>query len=585
MRWNTVLSVTTRSVSLLMWSVCILGILLLFAQVCQPAQPTSERWLLYSAPPYYLPALSRTASVLEAPEPVVRIELAREEFEPGVLAIANVSEPPVTLEFKIIPQAPEDETVRPLPLSNLRLATIAHLWMPGSDREIPDALPILGSNLITVPAGETRYLWLTVDSRGLSAGEYILDLQVRQTNATRPLPDRGTARLEVTVWPFVADDSIPPWVWTWDYGNALQNDVWYTNFREHRVNSWHLPLTGPPPMNPDGSLAAKPSYRVEGAWGRPEGDLGEYVRRGLQSGGIFLLDTASSRAFCAAYWGGGWKRTDGESEPYMSPAWCEAFRTYITGLVKCMEAAGADYEDWYFYPYDEYMGRDFLRLAHLVKQIDPNIQIFVDDFTYPRAAHCGRRCRREGHDGDEDYLPRWLPYADLWCVQRLLVDRHPEAYQQFAAVIGDTPISNYFAGEKVRHLDPFILYRYISWQAARLGLDGISFWTPTGYSGDGWAHGRWQNFPDVIYRDYTNQPINTIRWECFRDGVDDFLYIKLLREQIEKLPASSENRQAAEQLIAEAIASFPREVRSPEQYEQFMQHRRRLAEAIIELSH
>lgn len=143
MRWNTALSVTTRSVSLLMWSVCILGILLLFAQVCQPAQPTSGRWLLYSAPPYYLPALSRTASVPEAPKPVVRIELAREEFEPGVLSIANVSDPPVTLEFKIILQAPEDATFHPLPLSNLRLATIAHLWMPGSDREIPDALPIL----------------------------------------------------------------------------------------------------------------------------------------------------------------------------------------------------------------------------------------------------------------------------------------------------------------------------------------------------------------------------------------------------------------------------------------------------------
>ena len=196
------------------------------AKAEESTQPSATRtFVLYGIEPYsgqsfhslageerdqFKMPMYRTAPVPKDAEPIVEVEQAVDEFEPGALAIANVSDPPVTLEFKILPRVPRadwrqrdhaepyayyldalgdryptkdsEPGLRALPMKNLRLATAAFMWVPGYGFEMPDALPPLGSNLITVPAGETRFVWITVDSHGLEPGEYGLDLEVRVTN-------------------------------------------------------------------------------------------------------------------------------------------------------------------------------------------------------------------------------------------------------------------------------------------------------------------------------------------------------------------------------------------------------------------
>jgi len=160
------------------------------------AAPCPKGFVLYGVEPYFgvsfhsiagkargkdSRGIYRTAPAPKDAVPMVEIEQAIGEFEPGVLAIANVTDPPTTLEFKIIPRLPrknwrersaplqyyyyheakgvgklskKDATgLRPLPQKKLKLSQISFMWVPGSRYEMPDALAPVGSNLVRVPAG------------------------------------------------------------------------------------------------------------------------------------------------------------------------------------------------------------------------------------------------------------------------------------------------------------------------------------------------------------------------------------------------------------------------------------------------
>ena len=90
-----------------------------------------------------------------------------------------------------------------------------------------------------------------------------------------------------------------------------------------------------------------------------------------------------------------------------------------------------------------------------------------------------------------------------------------------------------------------------------------------------------QGFCDAVFRDHTGNPINTTRWEGFRDGVDDYLYIRLIRQGIGALPESAPLRREAAELIANPLSHFPQVPRNGDDLATFRDYRRQLARMIV----
>jgi hypothetical protein len=86
---------------------------------------------------------------------------------------------------------------------------------------------------------------------------------------------------------------------------------------------------------------------------------------------------------------------------------------------------------------------------------------------------------------------------------------------------------------------------------------------------------------------YLEGPVNSIRWEMLRDGIEEYEYFHLLRHSIEAAKRAGKSRQAiaaAEKLLAipEAIISdFTHYTRDPSPLDE---HRQKIAEAIEELA-
>lgn len=86
-----------------------------------------------------------------------------------------------------------------------------------TDRWIPDPMPAIGS--LSIPGGETRQVWLTIDTAGAAAGSY--RGEVRLTSAGRKT---ASLPLRLEVWPFALPADNPLHFCAWDYVPSAQRN-------------------------------------------------------------------------------------------------------------------------------------------------------------------------------------------------------------------------------------------------------------------------------------------------------------------------------------------------------------------------
>jgi hypothetical protein len=110
--------------------------------------------------------------------------------------------------------------------------------------------------------------------------------------------------------------------------------------------------------------------------------------------------------------------------------------------------------------------------------------------------------------------------------------------------------------------------RLIPWFLWRYHLDGYLFWSVNYWTDDPWEPRRPDNnfsmrgtllYPNP--KDGT--PINSIRWEVFREGLEDFETLRLLQEKVNELRragGSNENLQQAEALLNRDVQELVRTV-------------------------
>lgn len=137
-------------------------------------------------------------------------------------------------------------------------------------------------------------------------------------------------------------------------------------------------------------------------------------------------------------------------------------------------------------------------------------------------------------------------------------------------------------------------YRIIPWMCWKFDIKGFLYWCvnwwPRVDPFESAANTAWnQNGNGLLFYPGKDEPINSLRAEIFRDGMEDYEYLVLLRDLLKKFEQRGlQNKYAREYFRAkeflavnnEIVASFTDFARAPGK---LLVHRKKLAEAIIQI--
>jgi hypothetical protein len=445
-------------------------------------------------------------------EVIVR-ELCRDEWESIAINLTNVAVDPI--EIKIMAS-----DLGEFPVANhleFRRAVLLHAF----HREpIADALPRLDqAQLISVPGLQTAQLWLTLNTRGLPAGDYSIELKMKTLDA-----EASEVILPLKIK--VLDLALPPQqklnfcVWS-RAGRApeyeLQDQI------EHGVNI-HFGVAPQATCDASGKLSGKLDFAEHDA----------IVRRLTPHGRIMFVGPQGAL----------------QGQEFLSPAWRKAFITYLRIWVNQLKELGLDYNDWLLYPYDEpstpfsKTTLNLVEVAKLIRQADPKILIYTDPTS--------------GTNLESLDLLNGL--IDVWCPSAELLERFAD---EMLPVIRPTAREIWFydASGTSRTLSCLGLYRWRFWYAWNMNFTGAGWWTyyydePVLWDGPNPSG-------DYFSTVYTapGAIVTSKRWEVAREGIEDFELLNLFKETI----ARAKTKGVAAELIQSAetvLENLPREIQN-----------------------
>lgn len=445
------------------------------------------------------------------------------EKESAALNIFNFSDTPRAFRIEIAPLKHGEQTV--LAKESVSLFEVLDVPTERTDMSA-DALAAMNSaNVLTAPAWSARQLWLNIDSRALSPGEWTSEVLIRSLEVT---PIALRVPLSVTIAKAQVSTEQPLRNCGWGYVHssmlkdypeeALRDQV------EHGTNVFVGLFAPKAQFDADGNLTGEIDFSEHDPYVKQHAPHGIILFCGYQ-GALQGPGDVNSEAYAKAY-----------------VQWVRAWVNHLTEL-------GVGYEGYALYPIDEPglhngLVDAYLRMAKLTREADPRVQMYTDPVG----------------GITEDELRSMLPYVDIWCPNRggLLLEK---ANAEKLAIIKSSgkPVWTYECDDNAKHLSPLGYYRGIAWLAWQHGLTGIGFWSYCTSVDDPWF------VPNARY-DYLlvypgNGVVTSKRWEAVRDGIEDYGILATLRKTIQskETTAKPESIAAANSLLetqASRIAAF-----------------------------
>jgi len=467
------------------------------------------------------------------------VHAARNEYESAAINVFNTETETVYAYVSVTSTA----GARSLPPECVTVREAVPLRAIGGSL-VADALPRLEPDqVLTIPAGEVRQVWLEITTGDLRPGVHEATLRIEPLASDEPIE----LRLRLHVWDFTLPERLPIAVFNWDFTIAHLAEPMRSRYLhdmvEHGVNVFHI--TGEPRVVCDaqGNLLEEPDFS---GWDE-----------------LIALERRYARMFLFESWqfrGRALKASDGTELAYLSAPWVRAFQAWLRGLIEYTRGIGLEYREWAFYPFDEYIGPDFVGIAREIRRIDPQVLIFTDKLA------------------DAEQMAAAAPYADIWCPYDGHLGRPEGAASEQIMHASGRPIWFYFCGTDQKRFPPLGRYRLMGWKTWRRGFGGCTYWTIFEASGS-----PWDDFDSTVsdaasvYRGLDG-PIPSRRWEAFREGLEDWCYLDLLRRRIDEAgegPEVDEARRILDDAPTRVMRSA--DTRTIEIW------RRRLAEAIVDL--
>lgn len=456
---------------------------------------------------------------LEIPaEPIseLKVNMMQNEWESASFNITNPTQQPAELTLKV--PALTDESSRQYPGERL-IVREAVFVEDATQKMLPDALKkatngtAAGQYLLTVPAGGTLQVWLQFDGKDFyQPGRYkgVLNLSGSgfQTNL----------KLSLKVWPLAFPEEITQNTINWSYitGSPIisgREEEAVQDLTDHYINTFVLRRV---PVNPvvdsQGNITAPIDFTSFDA----ELDRFEEAKMYLL---YPVFEVESARLLKNGF-------------QWLSPEWETMFTQWVQAIVNHMQGKGITKEQFAFYFVDEPseigMHTDRLEIllaaSEIVKEIDPDILVYTD----PRSAYT------------QETLDEMSESVDIFCphIQEALpgseqIQRYQEIERElWLFQCGWQSLTG-------RQLSPLYDFRLLNWGTWLVNGSGSGFWVYTEVDSN---NSNWTDFdgrrPDssIIY-ETPEELVPSKRWEAFREGVEDYEYLAMLRQTLSDVEA------------------------------------------------
>lgn len=445
--------------------------------------------------------------------PAIDIDAFQGEFEDAALTLMNIA--PTAIDVRCTfaepangqAQKPEPELASRVTLRRaLPVGTSLH-------NTVIDALPEMDrSRTLTLPPGEPRQLWLTIDTRGLTAGTHELILHIG--TLTEPFALQRIP-LRVNIWPIELPQDVYDRINWCGFGPDMSDQA-VRDACDHHISV----IYGPPLPQVPVDEAGNPAGDVD--WASFDKAL-ERVPRHFR----MLFSSPPARI---------WPNAAPAED---APGHIAGLRTAINAMAQHLQQQGFQWDQWAFYPVDEPWNTGFTLIPYLrkfcqaVKKAEPRALIYTDPTGLFRI----------------EYLEEFKNLIDIWQPEINSLKRDPALAQWFRD--NAKTFWAYEAPGCAKDLLPLGHYRAQAWLGWKLGITGAGFWV---YRGED----NWWPYPDneygVTYPAFGDS-VPSRRWQAARDGVEDYRALHLLRAEIQNARANGHIHDAdnAQALLDKAV--------------------------------
>lgn len=379
-------------------------------------------------------------------------------------------------------------------LKHLKLYEAQEVALRGGGKQ-RDPLPELRiESVVNLSPGRNSVMWVTLDTNGLEPGQWLSTIVVKPTVRVEL---QKKIRVTINVLPAEFPKGPEPYSCNWaNYGQPTCDkypEACYEDQKQHLTNVHILDwvTVGSVKFGPDGKPANDPDFS----------NIDKYVS-------IFGKDQVyvitSVYEWLPRELGGGGSWTDKEQANF----------TWLVKLVrKHFEEKGVGVHNFAWYPKDEPCsvedGTFVANFGKLLKAADPEQQIFTTVFN---------RVEMKALEIMAPYVNLWVPSMWLAEEQTNLIKKQKVRLFSYS-VLG-------------RDSGPYWHYRLDAWRALDRGYEGIGFWDYNDCGGSKGASVWDDNDGDksdysIIYEG-NDKPISSVRWEAWRQGIQDYRMVKWL---------------------------------------------------------
>ncbi len=481
------------------------------------------------------------------------------EYESANFILSNTTKKTIFARV-LVNELIDEKTKRIVSPKDIELRTASFIKLH-SKRIIADALPRINeANLLTLPPDIPTQVWLTFKTKDISAGSYKGKISIKPLYDA-PLRDIG---INLRVYPLRLSDKPPlkvymgPVMMTRYRKNLTEETyrVYAKDIAEHKATfglwtrgdniSWGFDKTGYKGIRED----QKASF--------------EKRVRAFREQGIDILLLEVHGALYAGYLARG-------LSGILTPAWKEAIRKWLPDAVSYLKSLGYDYDHLYICVGHEIKGKgaeQAAQVAKFLKEVDPKIKLWVI-----------------ASGSTLEDIKKLARYVDGFMIYGKTLFPPPEI-TKFLKSEGKI-VTFYVTGGLMKPHSPFGVYRKMGWNAWFHGVDGMNLWTYDYFYLDSWMEeplGK-HKYVDasVIYIDsnWPKEPVTSRRWEMFREGIEDYCHLHMLKKTVEKAKDEGIDTLKAEVLLNR----FSEEVyRSRDAEDEIYPYTKEVAEETIRLN-
>jgi len=454
----------------------------------------------------------------DAKPPQLSLAMMQDEYRSEVINLSSMGqkEAQVTLEVIGLPGEPTPAC----------LAVHQVEWIETqSGIPVADALP-LATKLdrrgweITVPAGMTRQVWLTFHSTDVQPGEYAVALAVGRAGAAKR-PD-AVVPLKLRVYPLRMPERLTCTLGMWDYTSPPQYDLGpgnvdaaIRNMREHYVGTPWAPgnCAWPQSFDAQGNIVGNLDWNVFDGWVADWADATSYA--------VFLAVASSI----------GGVAMDDPRFPDCVGNWMHAWVEHLKELeIKPSQLLLLLVDE----PSQKEQEEIIIRWARAIKAAEPEVAIWEDPVhEKPEAAAS----------------PAVFDVSDILCPNLAIFASGSEASRQFYADLQKRGKRLWFyqcSGPAKTH-DPYYYHRLQEWYCFKYGAVGSGFWAYGDAAGAGtsWNELRAPRTSFTpVYLD-TNSVTDGKHFEAVREGLEDYEYLRMLRDHAADMEERGRKKEAA----------------------------------------